>query len=633
MTTAAARQAWLPTGAIGARWGLGLGLALWGAEVFGATQARATFQVNLTVIALAAVYAVFGAMGAWAGGRGVHRLLTVLTACALAIFSYGELILFDHAVRLIAAVGVLISVPIVEWLLGRLLKPLTRVALLALGWVLASTQASVPRQIVLAAFDGRWGTVAGIGLSIALIVALVLVFLATARAFAHRPRTGFALGLLWACIGIGAFTGLAPSAATSTDAQPRGDVVYVVLDSLRGDMLTRDRMPSLWAWATEGSRYTDAHAPSISTRYSLPRMLGLPEAPHATVRGRWRARREGWSTGLPARAQAAGLHTHLISDYASNALAHLEAYAWDHVTARPERALLLPNLPMALGAVVQGGDDRLRAVRGSKAPFAQGSAMADLAAAMDNTDGPGLYVLHLAVPHAPYNQPPYRVAGPTVQPMPKTRALNERLRLGPTRGEVDPALRTRMYHQAVSAADAEIAKLRSVLKARSDTPALVIVSADHGESLGRRGVAGHGRSLFADGHHVPLVLIGPGVPAQVVDEPVSNAQLPAQILTWLGGAELRLPPSDPLVVWHPRGAVVQHNGWRLIWTQDDRQLTRPKAWAHRERHQLFDMRTDATEATDRMAEAPPALTGLLDLLETAPALPLKSRAAAKASRP
>lgn len=634
MTKTTAPTRWLPAGAGAARWGLGLGLALWGAEVFGATQLRATFQVDGIVVGLAAIYASFGLIGAWAGGRGVHRALTVLAALALAIFCYGELILFNHPVRLGAAVGVAVLVPLADRALGRWLKPLTRVGLLAVGWVLASTQTSVPRQILLAVLDGRWGAAAGAVLGVAVIVAVTLLLLASARAFARRPMRGLALGLLWAALGAGAFTGLGQTAPAAPQAQPRGDVIYVVLDSLRGDMLTPAQMPALWSWAADGTRYDDAHSPSISTRYSLPRMLALPEAPQPMLKGRWAAQRDGWATGLPARAQAAGLRAHLISDYAGNALGNLEAYAWDHVTARPARALLLPRLPITLIAIARGGDDRLRAARGSKAPFAHGSAIDDLAAAMHEAGGPGLYLLHLAVPHAPYNQPPYRAAGADAQPLPETRALNEQLRLGPTRGQLDPQIRTRMYHQAVRAADAEVARLRSLLAARSGTPPLVIITADHGESLGGRGVAGHGRSLFADGHHVPLVLIGPGVaPATVVDAPVSNAQLPAPILAWLGGDDLRLKPASPLVVWHPRGAVVQTDGWRLIWSQDARQLTRPDAWAHRQQHQLFEVRNDRAEATDRFAETPPALTRLLDMLEGATALPAASRAAAKASRP
>lgn len=594
-----------------ARWGLGLGVALWASEVFAAIQLRPTFRLDAWVIGLLGAYLLFGVLGAWRGVAGVHRALVGLTALATAVFCYGELVLWTHPKRLCAAGAGALLILLVDRALRHRLTLGRRTGLMAIMWVLAATQTGSPRYFVLAVMDRRWTDAGGALLRTALLVVIALIGLGIARRFARRPRQGALLG--GCLLGAGAImlTGFgarrAPASVTA-----RGDVIYLVLDSLRGDMV--ERMPTLMDWAEQGTLMRDAHSPSISTTHSLPRMLNLPEPDRLALRGRWQTTRDGWAKGMPAQARAHGLRTHLISDYAANSLAGLEVYQWNTVSAQPRRGLLLPNLPWALAAIIRGGDDRLRKVRGAKRPFATGTALGDLDAILRDDAHPGLFVVHLAVPHAPYNQPPYRVDG---DPLETTRAQNEQLRLGPTRGELDPALRRRMYLQAVAAADAQVARLRSILTARRpDRAPLVIITADHGESLGDRGAAGHGRSLLAEGHHVPWILIGPGVSAgQQIDTPVSNAQSTASVLRWLAGQDPTPSPAKVLRVWHPRGQVVQQDGWRLIHTTDARQLKRPRAWAHHTPYQLFEVRTDPAELRDRFAEAPPMLKVLQGLIE------------------
>ena len=65
---------------------------------------------------------------------------------------------------------------------------------------------------------------------------------------------------------------------------------------------------------------------------------------------------------------------------------------------------------------------------------------------------------------------------------------------------------------------------------------LIIVTADHGEELGEHKLVGHGRSLYRDELHVPLLVVKPGrVPSgRVVAEPVSLRDLPATIVDLLG---------------------------------------------------------------------------------------------------
>jgi arylsulfatase A-like enzyme len=64
---------------------------------------------------------------------------------------------------------------------------------------------------------------------------------------------------------------------------------------------------------------------------------------------------------------------------------------------------------------------------------------------------------------------------------------------------------------------------------------IVIITSDHGESLGEHGLLQHSASLYLQEIHVPLIIWGPGlVPAgTVIDSPVSLVGLPVTIMELL----------------------------------------------------------------------------------------------------
>jgi choline-sulfatase len=73
------------------------------------------------------------------------------------------------------------------------------------------------------------------------------------------------------------------------------------------------------------------------------------------------------------------------------------------------------------------------------------------------------------------------------------------------------------YIGEIAFADAQISRLLEALDARRELDrALVIVTADHGESLGEHGEADHGLSVYESVLRVPLIIRGPGFhPARV----------------------------------------------------------------------------------------------------------------------
>ena len=97
------------------------------------------------------------------------------------------------------------------------------------------------------------------------------------------------------------------------------------------------------------------------------------------------------------------------------------------------------------------------------------------------------------------------------------------------------------YDSEVAHADRWIGALLDDLQAKGLLQrSLVIVLADHGESLGEHLFFGHGRRLYQNILHIPLILAGPDLPAgKRVAAPVQMLDIAPTILAYLG-----LPPGE-----------------------------------------------------------------------------------------
>jgi arylsulfatase A-like enzyme len=94
------------------------------------------------------------------------------------------------------------------------------------------------------------------------------------------------------------------------------------------------------------------------------------------------------------------------------------------------------------------------------------------------------------------------------------------------------------YDGGIAYVDDHIGMLVEELRRRGLTEKTVLViTADHGESLGDHGLFTHASSLFTGEIHVPLILAGHrSIPAGVrVARPVTNAAVPASVLDLVGG--------------------------------------------------------------------------------------------------
>ena len=95
---------------------------------------------------------------------------------------------------------------------------------------------------------------------------------------------------------------------------------------------------------------------------------------------------------------------------------------------------------------------------------------------------------------------------------------------------------TDLYDQGIEYTDRYIGFLLQALRQRGlDKNTLVILTADHGESLGEHNFFTHGRVLYWDQTHVPLIMWRPGqIPAGFrFVQPVSNVSIAATIMDLL----------------------------------------------------------------------------------------------------
>ena len=103
------------------------------------------------------------------------------------------------------------------------------------------------------------------------------------------------------------------------------------------------------------------------------------------------------------------------------------------------------------------------------------------------------------------------------------------------------------YDGSINYVDDQINALFAELESRGELEnTIVIITADHGESLGEHGLLQHSASLYRQEIHVPLIVWGAGVPSGIiVDTPVSTASLPVTIMQLLGANDGAFP-SQPL---------------------------------------------------------------------------------------
>jgi len=433
-----------------------------------------------------------------------------------------------------------------------------------------------------------------------------------------------------------------------TDARP---VVVVDVDSLRPDHVGAyghplPTTPTVDRLAERGVTFERAYAAStpcipsraglLTGRYAVHHGVATHGAEALTLHhpDAWAyEERDGvdpreWQT-LPEACYRAGVPTGAVSTFPRHPA------PW---FVRTWHRLEQPREP-------PGDRETFATVRAADAVDRALSVLDDLAEATagalgSRSDGRFLLYLQLWDPHFPYRREPtarFR-GGVDRHPHPTEEAIaahGERSTpAGPDavdvrdRSDLDRLLAR--YDAEIRHADDELRRLVEALERRDLLdPALVVVTGDHGEAFGERGVYRHHWSVHEPTQRVPLVVKPPADEPRAavdVDAPVTNVDVAPTVLDYLGverparwqGRSLR-----PAIEGDrsPREAVVLEHGLQTAQravVRDDWKLVRtlhPGEWGeHLPETALYDLGADPHERENVADEHP---TVVADLTETA----------------
>jgi arylsulfatase A-like enzyme/tetratricopeptide (TPR) repeat protein len=278
--------------------------------------------------------------------------------------------------------------------------------------------------------------------------------------------------------------------------QPSSDqnVVLITIDTLRADAMSSyggpAKTPNIDALAAHGARFTFAHAHTVLTLPSHTTILSglLPYEHGVRDNGGFRVH-EGTKT-LATRLKPLGFAT--------------GAFVGGFPLTK--RFGLTPGFDVY--------DDQMPEMRGAiEASMPERPADAVVSRAMDwvgKQNGKFFLWVHVYDPHSPYRPPADLAAQYSSQP----------------------------YYGEVAFVDRAFGPLFDRLRA-VQRPTTIVITADHGESLGEHGEATHGMFAYESTLHVPLILarVGAGTPAPrgiVVDTPVRHIDIVPTILAAVG---------------------------------------------------------------------------------------------------
>jgi arylsulfatase A-like enzyme/Flp pilus assembly protein TadD len=386
----------------------------------------------------------------------------------------------------------------------------------------------------------------------------------------QRPISGLAaLALLatlvtgWGgCDGSGSDPAGSDPGVAAAGASRGADVVLITIDTLRADTLgfagdERVETPVLDRLAAAGRVYTDAHAHNVVT---LPSHANILTGRYPYQHGI----RDNSGFVLPESVPTLA-HFLRQAGYATGAF--VAAYPLD-ARFGLDRGFDIYDDQYPLGS---NPEDFVIAER-------RGDAVVAAALAWWNgaRGRPRFLWVHLYDPHAAYDPPePFR-----------------------------SRFRDDLYRGEVAATDAFLAPLLTPHLEGREAPALVAVTADHGEALGEHGELTHGLFAYEPTLKVPLVLWGKGVPPGRDASPARHIDIVPTILGALGldrpeglpGRSLLLP-GEPGDSYFEALTTNLNRGWaplRGVLRDRKKVIDLPLP-------ELYDLETDPKEADDRFA--------------------------------
>jgi arylsulfatase A-like enzyme/Flp pilus assembly protein TadD len=185
------------------------------------------------------------------------------------------------------------------------------------------------------------------------------------------------------------------------------------------------------------------------------------------------------------------------------------------------------------------------------------------------------------------------------------------------------AFASRPYAGEIAFADAQLGRLLGEVRARwPDGSTLLVVTSDHGESLGEHGESTHSYAIYDATQRIPLVMSGPGLPrGRAITSPVRLIDVAPTVLAFaaaeplpdVAGRDLRplIDGSEAVerVAYMETLATRIDHGWSPLLG-----LRTPRfKYIRAPRPELYDIRVDPAEQRD-VAASQPEVTARLDRL-------------------
>ena len=384
---------------------------------------------------------------------------------------------------------------------------------------------------------------------------------------ADPARRGIALAVSVALPGCGVEPP-APAAPAAPAAPP--DILLVVLDTTRADAVSGagDReavTPQVSAIAAAGVTFTDVTAPASWTWPSHGSLFtGLPPWEHgartrsnaSVTDGRRVAQVWPLRDDVPTLAEHLGRAGYQTTALSQNQWLSAElglTRGFDHVE-------VLSNCP----AVEASLDQALRHSAGQ--PTMVFINLLEAHAPWSVSPSPRAEAHRHRLVHEPGWLAPFVTAEPLALDLYRPAHAD-----GPSgfqaimRGDLRPTTADRalirdLYQADVSLADYCLNRVLTTWQ-RHRPLGIVAVTSDHGEYLGEHGLLEHGQTVWPQVTDVPLVLVGPGLPAgSTVDVPVQLQDVPGTLLA-LAGLEASGSTVLPAVRGEPRSVPIQAAAW------------------------------------------------------------------------
>ena len=345
------------------------------------------------------------------------------------------------------------------------------------------------------------------------------------------------------------------AAAKPTSSGP--NVLLIIVDTLAADHLStygypRLTSPKFTALANQGVVFENAVAPSSWTLPSHASMLtGRYASEHHAGQNDWRL-----DSRFPTVAEAFSKQGYRTAAFSANPYFFSLRSGLARGYAHFEEGTILQRFFLTnLGRRIQNRLMLAHLLRDAIGRCGAETVDRDALRWMVKDKGPFFVTINYFDVHEPFMPPPQYLHrfSKLQRPMNQFYWLPD-VQLAPKQLQdtVDA------YDGAISFMDDKIAEFLADLKARGLLEnTIVLVTSDHGEAFQQHGFMFHGKGLYWDLIHVPLLIYAPGrVPAGVrIERPVSLQSLPSTLLDLAGiNAQGRFDDPSLVALWRTPGA-------------------------------------------------------------------------------